>query len=179
MKASAKICRTTQFCRFKSAQICRSPHSNLYNYANYMHIGTYPEESMQLHSHLIVQTSGLYSSANFLVELIHGYLIQWNLKSDHLKSGLFEGQISNGRVLALAIVIVPTMQKTDCWKSRQFLSRFLMVSDKMADFCPDFKWSSSGISDPISKSSPFATQSLLDHSKSRSLLYLIKDACFF
>ena len=32
-----------------------------------------------------------------------------DLKSDHLKSGHFEGQISNGRALAIAIDIVPTI----------------------------------------------------------------------
>ena len=48
--------------------------------------------------------------------------IPWELKSDHLKSGLFEGKISNdlfsnGR--ALTIAIVPTIP---------------------GHFCPDFKW---------------------------------------
>ena len=32
-----------------------------------------------------------------------------DLKSNHLKSGLFEGWISNGRALAMAIAIVPTI----------------------------------------------------------------------
>ena len=32
-----------------------------------------------------------------------------DLKSDHLKSRLFEGQISNGRALTMCIAIVPTI----------------------------------------------------------------------
>ena len=54
--------------------------------------------------------------------------IQWDLKSDHLKSGLFEGQISNGRALAMAkaIAIVPSILKPDHSKSKHL--------------CLDFKW---------------------------------------
>ena len=47
-----------------------------------------------------------------------------DLKSDSLKSGLFEGCISNGWVLAMAIA--PTIRKPDHLKSRHF--------------CKDFKW---------------------------------------
>ena len=36
-----------------------------------------------------------------------------DLKSNHLKSGLIKGQFSNGRALAMAIALVPTIQKPD------------------------------------------------------------------
>ena len=42
--------------------------------------------------------------------------IQWELKSDHLKSGLLEGQISNdpfSNCRALAMAVVPTIRKLD------------------------------------------------------------------
>ena len=46
--------------------------------------------------------------------------------SGDLKSGLFEGQISNGRALALAIAIFPSIRTPDHSKSGRF--------------CPGFKW---------------------------------------
>ena len=49
-----------------------------------------------------------------------------DLKSDHLKSGLCEGWISNGQALAMAIALVPTIPKPDHSKSGHFY--------------PDFKW---------------------------------------
>ena len=91
----------------------------------------------------------------------------------HLKSRLFEGEISNGlvfkwfwlsngRALARPIVIVPTIRKLDHSKS--------------GHFCPDFKWfltkwgpvvcyQTVGLPDFRShlKSGPFATQPLFDH----------------
>ena len=65
-----------------------------------------------------------------------------DLKSDHSKSGLFEGQIPNGRALAMALAIVLNIQNP-------FLSVFQMVFDKMAAICHNFKKSSFWISDPI------------------------------
>ena len=44
-----------------------------------------------------------------------------DLKSDHLKSGLFECPISNGRALAMAIATGSTTQKLDHSKSRWFV----------------------------------------------------------
>ena len=73
-----------------------------------------------------------------------------DLKSDHLKSGLFEGQISNGQAFAMAKAIVPTIQKPDN------LSRFQMVG------LPDSR--------SHSKSRPFETQPIFDDSKSRLVL---------
>ena len=52
----------------------------------------------------------------------------------HLKSSLFEGWISTGQALAMAIAQVPTIQK------QTLLSDFQMVIDKMAVICPDIKW---------------------------------------
>ena len=82
----------------------------------------------------------------------------------HLKSGLFKGRFSNGQ--ALAIAIVPTIkfwtiQNPDIfvwisngfWQNGSNLSGFQMVG------LPDFR--------SHSKSRPFATQPLFDHSKSR------------
>ena len=66
-----------------------------------------------------------------------------------MKSGLFEGRISNGLALAMAIVIVPTIQKPDHSKSGKFLTRFLMVFDKMAAISPDFKLLGFQILEPI------------------------------
>ena len=46
-------------------------------------------------------------------------LLQWGSESQpfevqrHLKSGLFEGQISNGHVSAMEIAIVPTIQNPE------------------------------------------------------------------
>ena len=82
---------------------------------------------------------------------IEVYIEQYSgdVKSDHVKSRLFEGHISNGWALAMAIAIVPTIQKPDHSKSGLFLFRFQMVFDKMAVICPDFKWVGFRISDLI------------------------------
>ena len=61
-----------------------------------------------------------------------------DLKYEHLKSGLFEGRISNG--LAFAMAIVPTIWKTGLFKNRTFLTGFQMVFDRMAAICLDFKY---------------------------------------
>ena len=63
----------------------------------------------------------------------------------HLKSGLFEGLISNGPALA----IVPTIQKPDHSKSKRFYPDFKCFFGKMAAICPDFKWLGFWILDPI------------------------------
>ena len=90
-----------------------------------------------------------------------GYPTIWN--TDFLKVGFQMVQFSNCQALAVAIAIVPTIQKPDHSKSKHF--------------CPDFKWFltkwlpfvliSNGfgfqISDPIQN----PDHSLLDHSKSR------------
>ena len=74
-----------------------------------------------------------------------------NLKSrlhlDFLKVGFQMVRFSNGQ--ALDVAIVSTIRKQYHLKSRQFLSRFQMVFDKMEAICPDFKWSGFQISDPI------------------------------
>ena len=64
-------------------------------------------------------------------------------KSNHLKSGLFEGWISNVQALAMAIAL--TIRKTD----RTFLSRFQKGFEKMAAICMDFKWLGFWITGPI------------------------------
>ena len=75
-----------------------------------------------------------------------------DLKSDHLKSGLFEGQIFK-------------------LKNETFFSVFQMFFENMAAICPDFKWLGFLVSDPIQnfewdlKSGLFATQPLLDQSR--------------
>ena len=90
----------------------------------------------------------------------------------YLKSGIFEGSISNGRALAMAIALVPTIWKQAHSKFRHFcrdfkwfwqngdhLSRFQMVG------LPDFRFHS--------KSRPLQPTPLFDHSESR--LVLISD----
>ena len=87
-------------------------------------------------------------------------MIQWGSEirpfeiRRHLKSGLFEGQISNGRALVMAIAIVPTIQNPDVfvrisnifWQNGGHLSGFQMVG------VPDFRCHSKsrlgGITDP-------------------------------
>ena len=61
----------------------------------------------------------------------------------HLKSGLFEGRISNGPVFKWSGFSYQPFE------IRTFLSGFQMVFDKMAAICPDFKWLGFRISDPI------------------------------
>ena len=95
-----------------------------------------------------------------------------DLKSEHLKSGLFEGQISNGLVFkwssfSYGFSYSPNHSKTGPFEIRMFLSGFQMVFNKMEAICPDFKWLGFCISGPIRKSRPIATQPVLDHSKSR------------
>ena len=68
----------------------------------------------------------------------------------HLKSGLFEGQISNGSVFKWSGFV---WISNDFWQNGGHLSGFKMVG------LPDFSFHP--------KSGPFATQPLLDHSKSR------------
>ena len=73
----------------------------------------------------------------------------------HLKSRLFEDQISNGQVfkwLGFHYGYRPNRSKTGTFEIRMFLSRFQMVFDKMVPTCPDFKWLGIGISDPIQNS---------------------------
>ena len=77
-----------------------------------------------------------------------------DLKSVHLKSGLFEGRISNGPVFewsgfSFGFGYSPNYSKTRPFEIQMFLSGFQMVSEKMAAVCPDFKWLGSRISDPI------------------------------
>ena len=61
-----------------------------------------------------------------------------------MKFGLFEGQISNGRALAMAKAIFPTIFKI--WT---FYFEFQMFFDKMLAISPDFKLLGLRISDPI------------------------------
>ena len=104
-----------------------------------------------------------------------------DLKSDHLKSGniwnlksrVFEGLNSNDLVFKWSgFSYGYSHSKTGPFKIWMFLSRFQMVFDKMAPICLDFKC-------PFrahSKSRPFATQPLYDHSKSK--LVQISDPLF-
>ena len=78
----------------------------------------------------------------------------------HFKSWLFDGRISNGRALAMAIA--PTIWKPDIfiWILNAFFTKwwpFVQISNGLA----------SGYQIPKPKSGPFATQPLIDHSKSR------------
>ena len=78
-----------------------------------------------------------------------------DLKSNHLKSGLFEGRISNGRAIAMAIAI----RKLDHLKSRWFCPDFNWFLTKWWPFV----WISNGWASRfqiLSKSRPFATQPL-------------------
>ena len=73
------------------------------------------------------------------------------------------GWISYGWALAMAIAIVPTIKKTGPFEIWTFLSRLQIDFDKLSGFqmvgLPDFR--------SCSKSRPFATQPIFDHSKSR------------
>ena len=66
-----------------------------------------------------------------------------DLKSNHLKSGLFEGRISNGPVFKWSGFSYQPFE------IQTFLSGFQMVFDKMAAICLDFKWLGFRISYPI------------------------------
>ena len=74
-------------------------------------------------------------------------MFEW--QDGHIQLPNFRGRISNGRALTMAISIVPTIQKTEPFKIRKFLSGFQMVYEKMAVICMDFKWLGFQISDPI------------------------------
>ena len=86
-----------------------------------------------------------------------------NLKSYHLKSGLFEGWISNSffKWSGFCYGYSHNHLKTRPYEIQTFLSGFHLVFDKMAAICPDFRSNA--------KSGPFATQPLFDHSKSRQV----------
>ena len=84
--------------------------------------------------------------------------IQWGTENrtfenqKHLKSEIFEGQISNGPVLkwsGFSYGYSPNHLKTRPFEVQTFLSRFQMVFDTMAAICPDSKWLGSQISEPI------------------------------
>ena len=67
-----------------------------------------------------------------------------DLKSIHLKSGLFEGGISNGSVFkwlgfSYGYSVDPNHSKTGPFNSWMFLSGFQMFFDTMESICPDFK----------------------------------------
>ena len=66
-----------------------------------------------------------------------------------MKSELFEGRISNGRALTMAIATVPTIQKPAHSKSGLLLSGFQLVFHKMAAISLDLKWLGFWNSDPI------------------------------
>ena len=94
----------------------------------------------------------------------------WNptiWKPDRLKSNLQKVWISNiYGALAMAIALVPTIWKSDHLKSGHFCQDFkwfLIKGRYLSGFkmvgLPDFSWHL--------KSRPFATQPVLDHSKSR------------
>ena len=74
--------------------------------------------------------------------------IQWGTEirpfeiRKHLKSGLFEGRISNGPVFkwsGFSYGYGPNHLKTGPFEIQTFLFGFQMVVDKMAAICPDFK----------------------------------------
>ena len=78
-----------------------------------------------------------------------------DLKYDHFKSTLFQGRISNGLVFKWSDFTYgygPNHLKT-----KSFIQISNGCFDKMAAICPDFKWLGFWISDPTSKSGPFAT----------------------
>ena len=93
--------------------------------------------------------------------VIHNIGIQWGSEirpfeiRKHLKSGLFEGQISNGLVLAINHSKTNVFDRfsNGFWQNGGHLSGFQIVG------LPDFR--------SHLKSRPFATQPVLDHSKSR------------
>ena len=71
-----------------------------------------------------------------------------------LKSGLFECRISKGPVFkrpgfTYGFSCGPNHSKTRPLEFRTILVGFLMVFDKMAAICPDFKWLGLQISVPI------------------------------
>ena len=105
--------------------------------------------------------------------------IQWGSEirtfkiQKHLKSGLFEGpRFSNGRALAMAIALVPTIWNLDIFvpilnvflKNGSYLSIFQMVG------LPDFR--------SHLKSEPCATQPPFDHLKFR-LVQISDPHCIF
>ena len=70
----------------------------------------------------------------------------WNLtfqNQETFEIQIFEGRISNGWALAMAIALVPTI-----W-NRDIFVRILRVFSKMAAICQDLKWFSFQISDTI------------------------------
>ena len=76
-----------------------------------------------------------------------------DLKSNHLKSVHFEGQILNGPVFKWSdfrngYSYSPNHSKTGPFKIRTFMSKFQMVLEKMVAICPE-KLLGFQISDPI------------------------------
>ena len=71
--------------------------------------------------------------------------IQWGFEIwpfkiwKRFKKRSFEGQISNGRALAIALAIVPNISKQDHLKSGIFCPDYKWFFDKMWAICPDFK----------------------------------------
>lgn len=110
----------------------------------------------------------------FFQNHLYKYMMQmnWEKIRKHLKYGLFEGRISNGPVFkcsgfSIGYSYGRNHSKTGPVAIWTFLSKFQMVFDKMAAICADFKWLGFPVFRSHSKSRPFATQPLLDHSKSR------------
>ena len=82
--------------------------------------------------------------------------IQWESEYDHMKSGLFKGQISDGPVFkqscfSYGCSFSTNHSKTKPFEIRTFLSGIQMVFDRMGAICKDFKWLGFRISDPIRK----------------------------
>ena len=72
-----------------------------------------------------------------------------------VKSGIFEGRISNGLVFkssGFSFCYSPNHLKTGQFKIRTILSGFQMVLVKMAPISSDFKWEGFHILDPIQNS---------------------------
>ena len=90
-----------------------------------------------------------------MVRFSNGY----SYSPNHSKSGLSEGQISNGPAFKWLGFSNGYSYSPNHSKSERFCLDFKCFFDKMAAICPDFK--------SHSKSRPFATQPLLDHLKSR------------
>ena len=74
------------------------------------------------------------------------FIIEYSgdLKSNHLKSGLFEGWISIGPVFkwlgfSYGYIYSPNYLKTRPFKIRMFLAGFQMTFDKMTAICLDLK----------------------------------------
>ena len=87
-----------------------------------------------------------------------------DVKSDHLKSRLFEGLISNGWAqLSFGYSFSPNHLKTGPFEIQTLLSRFQKVLNKITAICLEFKWLSLQISDLIQNP---------DHQKSRLVLKL-------